>query len=177
MTKASYITSGFALLFGLFIFGLSLIMTSQVKSSSFPKFSEKKFYLGERILPDHVLYPALMVADSLILKSSFGNNRIYVKIRLSQDRLRSSQLLLAKNEEMLALSTMTKSQKYLITAAQDFLSSKHQSDSVKNDLLLALHDNMYELKRCQVDLHEIDTSPVGDLLVESSVLIDQLKNI
>lgn len=177
MTKVSYITSGFALLFGLFIFGLSLIMTSQVKSSSFPKFSEKKFYLGERILPDHVLYPALMVADSVILNTSYGNRRIYVKIRFSQDRLNSAQLLIAKNEEMLALSTMTKSQKYLITAAQDFLSSKQQSESVKNDLLLALNENMLELKKCQAKLNEIDTTPAGDLLVESSVLIDQLKNI
>ncbi|MBU0974203.1 hypothetical protein KKD03_00690 [Patescibacteria group bacterium] len=176
MKKVNFFTSTFALLFGSFIFGASLIMSSQVKLHNSPKVSERRFYMGERILPDHVFYPLLMIADKIILKTSTGNRKIYVKIRLSDDRLNSSMMLLEKNQESLALSAMTKSQKYLITAAQDFLSSKIKSDLVRKDLLIALNDNMIELEKCQGKFKTINASPISDLLIESSALIGQIKN-
>lgn len=176
MTKAKFITSTFALLFGFLIFGVSLLMTSQVKLHNSPKVSERKFYVGERILPDHVFYPFLMIADNIILKASTGNRKIYVKIRLADDRLNSALMLLEKNQEGLALSTMTKSQKYLITASQDFLGSKIKSESVRNDLLIALNENKAELEKCQHQFKNIDASPISDLLIESDVLIGQIKD-
>jgi len=176
LTKVKFITSTFALLFGICIFVVSLIMSSQLKFYNSPKVSERKFYIGERILPDHVFYPLLMIADKIILKVSTGNRKIYVKIRLADDRLYSAEMLLEKNQEGLALSTMTKSQKYLITAAQDFLGSSTKSDLVRKDLLIALEDNMTELEKCQKEFKNIDASPISDLLIESSVLIGQIKD-
>lgn len=151
-------------------------MSSQVKLHNSPRLSERKFYVGERILPDHVFYPLLMIADKIILNVSTGNRRIYVKIRLADDRLNSALILLEKNQESLALSTMTKSQKYLITAAQDFLSSKNQSDSVRKDLLIALNENRAELEKRQQEFKNIDASPISDLLIESDALIGQIKD-
>lgn len=176
MKKVKFITSSFALLFGLFIFSTSLIVSSQIGSNNFPKVSQRTFYVSERILPDHVFYPILMIADKIIMRVNFGNARIYVKIRLAEDRMYSSKMLLKKNQEELALSTMTKSQKYLITAAQDFFSNGEQSDLVRRDLLLALASNMHELEDYQSKFKVVNTAPIGDLLEESIVLINQLKS-
>ena len=175
MKKVNFFTSSIALLFGFFIFGTSLIIASQVQYDNFPKVSERKFYVGERILPDHVFYPFLMAADKIILSTSSGNRKIYVKIRLANDRLYSARMLLKKNQEELALSTMTKSQKYLITAAQDYLGSDTQSDPARKDLLLALNMNKAELERCKGEFKTVETAPIEGLLVESNVLINQLK--
>jgi hypothetical protein len=176
MKKVNFISSTLALILGFLIFGLSLIMTSQVSSSSSSNVSERKFYVGEKILPDHVFYPLLMVADKMILKTSFGERRIHVKIRLADDRLYSAKMLIEKGHEDLALSTITKSQKYLITAAQDFLNSEEQSESVREEILSALENNFRELRSCRHDFNSIDTTPIGDLLVESKVLIEKIKN-
>ncbi len=151
-------------------------MSSQVKLHNSPKVSERKFYVGERILPDHVLYPLLMVADKIILNVSSGNRKIYVKIRLADDRLYSAIKLLEKNQESLALSTMTKSQKYLITASQDFLGSKTKSEIVRKDLLIALNDNVLGIEKCQREFKNIDASSISDLLIESNSLIEEIKD-
>jgi len=178
MKKVKFVSSTLALLFGFLVFGVSLIMTSQVNLNlgNSSKVSERKFYVGEKILPDHVFYPLLMVADKIILKISFGDRKVYVKIRLAEDRLYSAKMLIEKGQEDLALSTLTKSQKYLITAVQDFLNNDSQSELVRKDLLLALKNNSRELKYCQNDFVFIETTPLGDLLVESKALISQLTN-
>lgn len=172
--KTKVITSTLALLIGVFIFGTSLLMASQVRSSAFPRVSERKLYFSNRILPDHVFYPILMVADRAILFFSFGNEKIYVKMGMAEDRLKSARILLEKDQEELALSTMTKSQKYLFSAANDFLQSTNQSEAVKKDLLASLNHNYSEMRECRSNFEVIDTTPIGDLLTESEALIGQL---
>ncbi|MCB9813365.1 MAG: hypothetical protein H6772_03085 [Pseudomonadales bacterium] len=174
--KTKLMMSGLALIIALFIFGVSLIMASQIRSENSLRVSERKFYVGKTILPDHVLYPILMVADRIILQSSFGNRKIYVQMRLADDRLYSSKVLINNDQEELALSTMTKAQKYLINAAQEFLNSDNQQESVKKDLLRSLENNSRELKKCKDNFERVDTSPIESLLVELDALIIKLNN-
>lgn len=172
--KTKVVTSTLALLIGVLIFGTSLLMASQVRSKDFPRVSERRLYFSNRILPDHLLYPVLMIADRVILNLTFGDEKIYVKLGMAEDRLKSAKILLEKNQEELALSTMTKSQKYLFSAANDFLQESDQSEAVKQDLLASLIHNYNEMKECRNNFEVIDTTPISDLLTESEALISQL---
>ncbi len=81
--------------------------------------SQKKFYLGEEVLPDHVAYPFLMVIDRLKLETAFEKEKPYIEVEYAFARLSKVKKLLQKDQIAIAHSTLTKSQKYLLKAAQD----------------------------------------------------------
>ena len=140
------------------------------------KISAKKFYFGERILPDHVLYPAVMLVDRGLLVVASGESEIFLRIRLAQDRMIRAQKLLEKGEESLALSTLTKSQKYLILAVQEFMSDTEYSHEVGLALYTALQENTQNLIDAENNFKVVPTDPIGDLVTESQTLLVSVNN-
>lgn len=171
MKKSKFFLALLAILFGFFIFTSSLVTQSQKETVSAKKVSTKKFYLGEKILPDHILYPLVMVVDRSLLAVSSGDSKVFLQIRLAQDRMITAKKLLEKEEEILALSTLTKSQKYLILAIHDVFSKDGYSKDTARALLMALKDNTQNLAQIESQFKTIPTGPVGDLISESTMLI------
>lgn len=171
MQKTKVLVALFAVIFGVFIVASSLVVSSEDEMTNTDKESERKFYVSKRILPDHILYPVLMAIDKGLLMVATGESEIFLRIRLAQDRMLSAQALLQKGEETLALSTLTKSQKYLIIATQQFLSSQETTREVGVALLQALQENTQNLRNSQVKFSNIPTGPISDLIIESESLI------
>jgi len=73
----------------------------------------RKFYVKKEILPDHSLYPLLMVFDRLRLSMADRERRLYLLTAYANRRLFYATRLINKGEEALALTTFSKSQKYL----------------------------------------------------------------
>ena len=175
MKKINIIFTVLSVFFGLFVFTTSLIMASQNDAAQSGKISKKTFYTG-RFLPDHILYPVLMAFDKSLLEISSGESEVEMRIRLAQDRMISAKLLLDKGNEMLALSTITKSQKYLILASHKFLELEDPSESLHTNIVTALEKNTLNLKDCQSKFTVVDTTPISDLIIESDSLISIVKS-
>ncbi len=177
MQKRKYIFAVLSVLFGVFIFTSSLVASSQKQDTAdSDRISRKQLYFGKKILPDHILYPALMVIDKGLLFVTSGESEIFLRIRMAQDRMISANSLLDKNEEGLSFSTLTKSQKYLLLAGQEFLSLESHSDEVGIGLLKALEENTQNMKIIKKRFKNVDTSPINDLVTESETLISIVKN-
>lgn len=177
MQKRKYLFAILAILFGVFIFTFSLVASSQQRENTdLDKVSRKQLYFGSKILPDHILYPALMAIDKCLLLISSGESEVFLRIRLAQDRMISANSLLDKGEERLSFSTVTKSQKYLLLASQEFLSLEQHSKEVGNGLLIALEENTQNIKTIQKRFKKVDTAAISDLVIESEALMVIIKN-
>lgn len=84
---------------------------------------QRRFYVQKEILPDHSLYPLLMIYDRIRLELADQEHRIPLYLAYAQRRSFYAQRLLAKGESTLALTTYSKAIKYL---DQALLSSAEQ---------------------------------------------------
>lgn len=105
-----------ALLSALFILVLS-VLSSVLSLSSNPSILQRTLYTDEQILPDHVSYPVLMVLDRVRLEIATPIERVYLQTEYANRRLIYAQALLEKGNADLAVTTLTKGQKYLLYAA------------------------------------------------------------
>ncbi len=109
------------LLLGILVVAISLISAN---NQTFPgdTSSRKYLYFSTEILPDHLFYPVLMIVDRAALTSAKSpSERIRIQVNYAYRRLNSAKALAAKQKTGMALSTLTKSQKYLNQAAQEAL--------------------------------------------------------
>jgi hypothetical protein len=176
MQKRNIFLAIAAIIFGVLIFTFSLFIATQQSNSRDYRLSSAKFYLNSKILPDHLFYPFLMLVDRGLIALTSGESEVFLRIRLAQDRMIAAQKLLEKGEESLALSTLTKSQKYLILAAQEFMLLENPSTELKSGLIEAFKENTLNLENSQKMFKTIPTGPLGDLVVESQTLIVVLEN-
>lgn len=116
-----------ALFGGMLIVAVSLTAANPVLSAELNE-SEREFYFGQTILPDHVIYPVLMIADRAKLESTNGEDEIYTRVIYSVRRLEATEALLDKQKESLAYSTLTKSQKYLLQAGREVIEQKYNNE-------------------------------------------------
>ncbi len=119
MKKIKLILPSLAILFGLIILLISLMVsepTISFKTQSQP--SQRCFYWGEEILPDHLAYPLLMIADRLRLELASPVKQPQIQLEYAWQRLEKSRQLLKKNRPQLALKTLGKSQRYWLNAQQ-----------------------------------------------------------
>jgi len=123
MQHLRLVTSSAGLLLGCAILGVSLSAGNTMVQSAGTSFetSKKQFYLNEAVLPDHVVYPVLMAVDRVKLEMETPEERVYKQVEYAQRRFESTQGLLEKDMTALALTTVTKGEKYLINAAHGAL--------------------------------------------------------
>ena len=173
---SSAIIACIALLFGFFIVSASLISASQEDlNADATTATTRKLYVGE-ILPDHVLYPVLMATDKALSQVVIGDEKTRLYLRFSQDRLEKAESLLQKNQEQLALATLTKSQKYLLLAAQHALfeaekENKSIDAALKQELISSfLHSQAASQAMKEHFVHQ-DVSAIDQLVAESIALL------
>lgn len=164
--------SGLALIFGILILVISFTAANSALSVNDPiENSRKQFYMGERVLPDHVAYPALMAMDRVKLELAPTPEQILIKADYAQRRFEYALALLEKDKPSLALTTLTKSHKYLIHAAEGSI-KQNSSDAVKLYLYRSLV--YYQAQMDQLKPQFVDSDrPVIDGLLEQSTFISQ----
>lgn len=105
-----------ALFLALFILGLSIV-SSVLSVHSNPDILRRSLYIDDQVLPDHISYPVLMALDRARLEIATPVERVYLQTEYANRRLIYAEALLAKNNPDLAVTTLTKGQKYLLYAA------------------------------------------------------------
>ena len=122
MKKPQIWLSIFAFIFGIFMMAISINTSVPVAyPSDQTHASHRQFYLSNNILPDHIIYPALMLVDKVQLETTSFPDRLWLQAEYGWRRLDYSHQLVDKGKTSLALTAFTKSQKYLINATQETL--------------------------------------------------------
>lgn len=169
-----------ALFFSIFILFTSFNISSQAKLADAENLKNRKFYVNKEILPDHSLYPLLMAVDRLRLSMADRERRIYLLMAYANRRLFYATRLLEKEELTLALTTLTKSQKYLNQALIEVKVLKDENGHDPNFqqlifLVLEGVDYQQEVVAQHLDiLSTIDCNALQTLSEETKILKTQL---
>ena len=163
-----------ALSFGALVMGASLIAVRPVSSTTDPA-TARTLYFGQAILPDHVLYPGLMIADRVKLELSDPEERIYVQVNYASRRLDSTRALLERDNIPRATDTLTKSQKYVITAAHEAL-QPGISPEIRSYVLKALEYHDHQVEQLLPAFEGSNQQAITQLRQESKSLQERLKH-
>jgi hypothetical protein len=167
--RARFLLSLLGFLFGSSILVISLFSATQVSSNGGQAASESKLYFSQQILPDHVLYKAVMAVDRLQLETASPQEQIYMRLEYANRRLEYSKALIDKKNENLALTTLFKSEQYLNQAALDSL-KENIPDSVRERVAKAVDYHTKELEAMAPDLTDANRSQVDRLIKEHGTL-------
>lgn len=134
-----------------------------------------KFYLGRDILPDNILYPLLMIRDRVVLDNTQPSEQVALKLAYAEERYATSQALLKNEDVQLAISTVTKYQKYVIGAGYQALELENMD---KSDIETALQAAQVSLERTeglasQYPAHDFAT--IEQLRSDTKVLVSKLE--
>ena len=144
--------------------------------------SKKSFYIGKKILPDHLFYPIFMTTDRIRLFLSDQNERIFVQIDYGIKRLETAKELLSQDKKTLALTTLSKGHRYLVDATEEYLlENKNQIvlDYLKQALLrqknefLQIKDQFTDNQRVTIDKILIENQIYQDKL-DSTLILQQI---
>ena len=164
MRYTRIVGSSAALFFGVGIVLKSLITAAQVQAKGLEA-SQKEMYFEAEMLPDHVLYPAFMTKDRVQLEFAQPKERIQLRLQYAERRMVSAQALVQKGKYDVALSTATKAQKYLLTAAYEAQQVDADAQTMKTIL--------NKLQRHTEELEEIQSHYSGDGYAVLQTLIDE----
>lgn len=174
MRHARFILSSAGLIFGFLVLGVSLSAgNTKVLSSSSPESSRKQLYVNQVILPDHVAYPVLMAVDRVKLELDSPQERVYSEVEYANRRFEYAQALIDKGDLSLAVTTITKAEKYLIQAAQHAL----QLEDSRSQRVYVLKTLVYydsRLEELKPAFTNQDRAIIDQLQQELKALIIQL---
>ncbi len=172
--KIRLLLSSVALLFGVIILSISLISASQAASYEGLLATQKKFYFNDSLLPDHILYPFVAVADNLLMMVSSDQQKLELQLAYGQIRMDYAHGLFNKGEEEMALVALTKSQKYLNQAGMQLIDSEFDEELILATVL-ALEENITQSKEL-IKKTKVKGREFAIQLNESNkLLLDQLQ--
>ncbi len=175
MKAGSIIIQSSVLLVGFAIVFASLYSANDHSYSLGDTASRRHFYISAEILPDHLLYPVVMMIDKTALASAkTPAERIRIQVNYAHRRLNSARTLSAHNKPGMALSTLTKSQKYLNQAAQDAIAQGTVQDRALVIRAIANHEQLINQIADEQLLHNQD---VVHLREEANALKNQLQSM
>ncbi len=162
-----------ALGFGVLVLGFSLLtMSYQILGHHY---GSRTLYLSGPILPDHVLYPALMLMDRYRLYQATPEQRFDLHLTYATRRQWASEQLVYRGQKDIAVMTAVKSQKYLISAAlaiQDLPESDRPA--ARHRLQTALLDQIQAMAELEKSLPGFNTTPISQLRSQQQILLSQL---
>jgi hypothetical protein len=173
--KIRLLLSSIAFVFGSGILLISLFMSaSQVSSSGQNSSDDHQLYFNRTILPDHMLYPALMVVDRIQLEAASDYERVFKDIEYAHRRLEYSEELLTLGKPDLALTTLTKAEKYLANAVHD-AQAIQAPDSVMQRIEKAIEYHNKRLKELSPQFtSDADRAVIDRHLSENEALLKSL---
>lgn len=159
---------------GLVILLLSLLTanTLTMNGGSVPT-QQWKFYLGRDILPDNILYPVLMIRDKVKLDSALPEEQVVLKLQYAEERFHTVEELLKRDQGIRAVSTLTKSQKYIISAGYQALELEFTEDELQQ-VRNAVDHSMYRLDTFLNENPEHNQPITTQLREETRILLLQI---
>lgn len=133
MKKVHYLFILFAVPFSLFILSISLQSANKNEMVGNSKLMSGKFYVAKEILPDHSVYPLLMIVDRVRLELADSEKKTYLLVSYANRRLFYSKKLLEKGNPSLALTTVNKATKYINQALEESISLLEKSPNRKEE--------------------------------------------
>jgi hypothetical protein len=101
------------LLFGGLVMILSLLSANRIFSQDDDfSLTQQQFYFQKEILPDHLLYPLLMIVDRSKLLMADEEQQVGLQTTYAWQRLEHTEILLERGYRSLSFSTLTKAYKY-----------------------------------------------------------------
>lgn len=174
MTSVAQHTSSVVLLLFCFIVLLvSLFTSNRMQTGQSARLPATRMYLSEQILPDNALYLPLMVRDRVRLVTTAKEEQVFLKLEYAEARYQSAVALVDKGQEQLAITTMTKSQKYLLQAVYQVRADKEAYSLEERVRVKAtLGASVYRLEVLQ-DAIASDDSALEALQTESAIVFQQ----
>ena len=156
---------------------LALSLTSSVmRVQSADGLLTRSFYVDDQVLPDHITYPFLMAIDRLRLESATPTERVYLQTEYANRRLAYASELFNRDQTDLAVTTLTKAQKYLLHAGQHVLYEQdNQRLHVHLSKTIEYHVKHIEKTLDSYDLSDSQRAAVDKLTEELLVLHGQLQ--
>ncbi len=119
--------------------------------------------------PDNPLYPVRMFGDQMHLLTSPEDRRPLLKLELANERLSSAKVLLVHKRTSLALTTLTKSTKYVFSAAADASKLSPQSSSqIRGEVRNSITIQIQELSRLKESFSD-EQKPIVDRLISELI--------
>jgi hypothetical protein len=159
--------------FGALVVGVSLSNANQSFIEKDCESGRSKIYFGQEILPDHLLYPVLMIRDRAKLKSLGPDQSVYLQLQYAKKRLSFVEVLIERGNQELAFSTLTKSQKYLIKAAVAGLENEFSLQE-KNIIVETIESQQVLVLRLLANFSESQVATIEQLLAETDILKTKL---
>lgn len=132
-----------------------------------------RMYMSEQILPDNALYLPLMARDRARLVLTPKEEQVFLKLEYAEERYQSAVALANNGQEQLAITTMTKSQKYLLQAVYQVRADKDAyTPDERIKVKTALETSLYRLELLQNTI-AVDDSALEALQSESAVVLEQ----
>lgn len=178
MKHMRLLLSSMGLLLGCAILGISLSAGNTMAQSAGDTYesSKKQFYVNEAFLPDHIGYPVLMAVDRLKLEMDTPQERVYTQVEYAQRRFVYAEELVEKDNLPLALTTVTKAEKYLINAAHEALELEDGENQRRYVEKTLIYYQTY-LEDFKTQLPDADRTIVDHLQQEMSALQLQLQGL
>lgn len=158
------VTSALLILFGssilyTSIFSVNRTITRQVVEP----LSAQQWYISGPILPDHPMYLGLMAKDRVVLYLTSASEQPQRKLQYARQRYDSAVALLEKGEVALAISTLSKSQHYVLDAAQQAREQGWYSQS-PNLLAQQVDESLYKLTQLLEENPQLRTDHLQALI-------------
>jgi flagellin-specific chaperone FliS len=172
MQRRLFLSLG-ALLFAGGVLVISLASATQVASTGEKLSAERKLYFNRTLLPDHPLYPVLMAVDRVQLETASSHERIFMEVEYAHRRLSAAEELLDQDKPGLALTTLTKAEKYL---GQSVAEAKELDtpDSIRQRLAKAVEYHLKRLQTLQPLFNDADRVIVEKMIHENESLLKDL---
>lgn len=166
------------LLFGCLILLTSLLAANRTSAGDRTRLMARKVYFNRTILPDNIFYPVLMIGDKIKLETAGFEEQIALKLEYADRRYAYAIQLLDKDQSQLALTTLTKSQKYLFSAGNEVLT---YPERVKPETIVAVKDSYAEslkqLPEFRQNYSEHDAQTIDELYHETEIIYKKLSTL
>lgn len=164
-----------ALLFGIGVLGISFANANSILSANNVNESTRQFYVNQNILPDHVAYPVLMAVDKVRLELEPPTEQIYTQVEYGNRRLEYAQTLIERGNQAVALSTLTKAEKYILHAAQEAL-AQDAAPTVKHFLIRTLSYHQERMQQLKPSFVDSDRVQLDQLIHQQQIVKEQLQS-
>lgn len=149
------ITTTLLLLFGFGVLYTSIFSVNRAITLRVAEpLSTQRWYISGPVLPDHPLYPTLMIKDRVALHLTPAVDQPQRKLEYARRRFEAAVSLFHKGEIDLATSTLSKSQQYVLGAAQQARVQGYHGQS-PNLFAQQVDESLYKLTRLLEEYPEL----------------------
>ncbi len=166
------------LLFGSLVLAISLLTANRTSAGDRTRLMSRKVYFSRTILPDNVLYPFVMAGDRVKLETAGFEEQILLRVEYADRRYQYAEQLIEKDQAPLALTTLTKSQKYLFAAGHEVLKDPALVDPETTIFVQkAFEHSLVRLTEIKQNYADQDAQMIDDLHRETTAIYQKLSTI